>query len=149
MNRLLVAIDFSDISSKVLTTSLNLARALAGELYLIHVAEPDPIFVGHEVDPQVDREALAQRLRVEHSRLQEMAAQVESAGVKVTPLLVQGPTVEKILDEAQQLEASLIVMGTHGHGALYQTLVGSVSSGVLRKTSCPVVMVPASGQADT
>jgi nucleotide-binding universal stress UspA family protein len=146
MKCLLVAVDFSDVSQKVFDTGLRMAQALGAEVYLIHVAEPEPFFVGHEVDPQVERDTLAQQMRVDHSRLREMAEGTGPSGVAVTPLMVQGPTVQKILEEAGRLNASLIIMGTHGHGALYQTLVGSVSSGVLRKTPCPVVMVPANVQ---
>ena len=49
-------------------------------------------------------------------------------------------------DEAAQtireLEADLIIIGSHGYGALFSALLGSVSSGVVRKASCPVLVVP-------
>ena len=147
MQRILIAIDFSDISGTVLNAGMDLAQSLGAEVRLIHVAEPKPFFVDHEVDPPIDRDMLAQQFRAEHEHLREMADRVQAAGVTVTPLLVQGPTVEKILDEAGQFGASMIVMGTHGHGALYEALVGSVSSGVLRKAPCPVMMVPAGARA--
>lgn len=146
MKQLLVAIDFSDVSQKVFEVGLQMARALDAEVYLIYVEDPKPIFVGHEVDTQVERDTLALQMREHHGRLQEMAQTAGRGSVKVSPLMVQGPTVQKILEEAQRLNVSLIVMGTHGHGALYQTLAGSVSCGVLRKAPCPVVMVPANSQ---
>ncbi|MGL5938967.1 MAG: universal stress protein, partial [Waterburya sp.] len=37
----------------------------------------------------------------------------------------------------------MIVLGSHGHGAVYRTLVGSVSEGIIHKASCPVLIVPA------
>jgi nucleotide-binding universal stress UspA family protein len=57
-------------------------------------------------------------------------------------MLVPGEAVEKILQEAISLEAGWIVLGSHGHGALYNLLAGSVCQGVLSKTACPVVIVP-------
>jgi nucleotide-binding universal stress UspA family protein len=63
--------------------------------------------------------------------------------VAVTPLLVQGATIKTILQEAIKLKSDMIVIGSHGHGALYKTLVGSVSEGVIRQASCPVVVIPA------
>jgi nucleotide-binding universal stress UspA family protein len=48
-----------------------------------------------------------------------------------------------ILAQADQLQADLIVVGSHGHGATYDLLVGSISSGVIRKSKVPVLVVPA------
>jgi nucleotide-binding universal stress UspA family protein len=87
---------------------------------------------------------VARELHDEHRRLQELEKQPDLRGIKVTSLLVQGYAVEKILKEADQLGADLIVMGSHGHGALRNLLVGSVANGVLGKAKCPVLVVPQS-----
>jgi nucleotide-binding universal stress UspA family protein len=50
---------------------------------------------------------------------------------------------EEILNQADELNADLIVMGTHGHGAMYNLLVGSVTKGVLKRSTRPVLLVPA------
>jgi nucleotide-binding universal stress UspA family protein len=143
MKNLLVPVDLSASQPAVVAKAVELARALDGGLWLLHVAEPDPGFVGYDAGPQVVRDDVALRYREEHRSLQHTADELRSAGVDVTALLVQGATVETILTEAERLEADLIVMGSHGHGALYQALLGSVSSGVLSKTRRPVLIVPA------
>ena len=56
--------------------------------------------------------------------------------------MIQGPTVDTILREARRLEIELIIMATHGHGAVFDLIVGSVSHDVLRHAQVPVVMVP-------
>ncbi len=56
---------------------------------------------------------------------------------------IQGPLTEKVLHQAEEQNADLIVMGSHGHGALYHFLVGSVTAGVVRGAKCPVLVVPA------
>jgi len=61
----------------------------------------------------------------------------------VTALLVQGPTTETILGEAEKLAADLIVVGSHGHGALARAIVGSTSRSLLGKAKVPVLVVPA------
>jgi len=61
----------------------------------------------------------------------------------LTALLLQGPTVETIISEAGRLPASLIVLGSHGHGRIYDVLVGSVSEGIVRASKVPVLLVPA------
>jgi nucleotide-binding universal stress UspA family protein len=47
-----------------------------------------------------------------------------------------------VLSEAKRLHAELIVVGSHGHGLLYDALLGSVSADILRKSSLPVLVVP-------
>jgi nucleotide-binding universal stress UspA family protein len=51
--------------------------------------------------------------------------------------------VSCILERTQKHGAGLIVLGSHGHGAFYNLLVGSVAEGVLRESIVPVVVVPA------
>jgi len=51
---------------------------------------------------------------------------------------------EQILNQADALNAHLIVMGTHGHGEMYNLLVGSATKGVLKHTTRPVLLVPSS-----
>ena len=81
-------------------------------------------------------------LRKEHRYIQDQALQLEQRGIDVTPLLIQGATVATIIEQSSRLDADLIVIGSHGHGSVYKTLVGSVSEGVIRKANCPVLIVP-------
>ena len=141
---ILVPIDFSDVTDRVLEEASLAARARNAKVWLLHVAMPEPDFVGFEGGPDVVRDQVAREYREEHRRVQEYAARLAENGIDVTALLVQGPTVQTILDEADHHAAELIVMGSHGHGTLYQVIVGSVSEGVIRKTKCPVLLVPAS-----
>ena len=53
-----------------------------------------------------------------------------------------GPTAQMILDAADHLQASHLVVGSHGHGGLHHLLVGSVAEEVVRRAKVPVVLVP-------
>ncbi len=143
MQRLLVAVDFSPISETVIEHAAALARALGAELTLLHVASPDPAFVGFQAGPATVRDDRARTLRGEHRRLQESAAALREQGLAAKALLVQGPTVATILEEAERLGASTILAGSHGHGALHRALLGSVSEGIVRGAACPIYLVPA------
>lgn len=143
MKPVLAPLDFSMVSEDVIRRAMQLARALDVKLWLLHVAPPDPDFVGYEPGPQVVRDQLAERYHEEHQRLEALDARVREQGVETEALLIQGPTARKIVDEARRLEADWIVMGSHGHGALRHLLVGSVTEEVLRHAPCPVVLVPA------
>ncbi len=143
MNVLIAAVDFSCVTPNVVASAETLARAFDGcRICLLHVAPPDPDFVGYDPGPQTVRDQLAEKFRDEHRRIHEIRAELESRGLAVTALLIQGPTVNKILEEIERQQADLVVMGSHGHGALHQLLMGSVSEGVLRKSPCPVLVVP-------
>lgn len=143
MKVILAAIDFSEVTPVVVSAAETLSRAFDGcRVCLLHVAPPEPDFVGYEPGPQTVRDQLAEKFRDEHRRLHEIQKDLESKGVATTALLIQGPIAEKILEEIDRQKADLAVMGSHGHGALHQLLVGSVSEGVLRKSSCPVLVVP-------
>jgi len=150
--KLLVGVDLSESTGKVVETAGALAQALSAQVWLVHIAGPDapdlyiagyePDAVGFDMDPQTLRNSLATRYRDEHRRIQEIAERLRQSGLDVTALLVQGTTVESILEQAAKLEADMIIVGSHGQGAIYQLLVGSVSEGVLRKAECPVLVVP-------
>jgi nucleotide-binding universal stress UspA family protein len=143
VDNILAAIDFSDITPTVIDKAAEIANCFACKLWIIHIAAPDPDFVGYGTGPQCERDWKAKTLRKEHRYIQDKALELEQNGIDVTPLLVQGATVETILQEATKLKADMIVLGSHGHGAVYRTLVGSVSEGLIHKASCPVLIVPA------
>ena len=148
MKDILVPIDFSDVTDRVVERAAGLAKALAARLWLLHVAMPDPDFVGYDVGPPSARQSRATELRDEHRALQAIAERLRADGIEATSLLVQGPTVETILAEAGKVSADLIAVGSHGHGALHRALVGSVSEGLLRHADRPLLIVPARPATD-
>jgi len=141
--KLLVAIDFSPATGKILNSVKSLVCKQGSKIWLLHVAMPDPDFVGYGVGPDTEREFVAKRFKEEHKKLHEIAENLKKEGIDVTPLLVQGATVEAILEKAEELGVDAIVTGSHGRGAMFNFLVGSVSEGLLHKTKIPLVVIPA------
>ena len=140
---ILVPVDFSAISERVCDVAAEVAKAREVKVWLIHVAEPEPEFVGYDPGPDVVRHQVATELRQEHRKLKALADRISAKSVDVTPLLIQGSTVDTILEQVEHHGADLIVMATHGRGLMYQMLVGSVSEGVLHRTKVPILLVPA------
>lgn len=138
---ILVALDLSEPAERVLDAVKRVAPAGA-EIYVVHVVEPDPEFVGWKTGPGVVRDQIAEGFRRERHAVEGWAATLSAAGFDAHGLTVQGPTVETVLQEAERLEAGLIVVGSHGHGAAYDLAIGSVSAGVIRKAKVPVLVVP-------
>lgn len=143
MKNIIVPIDLSGVTSKVMDNARALAKAFDAKLWIIHVAAPEPDFVGFKTGPQYVRDHLADQLRKEHSAIQELAGDCAKQGIDAEALLVQGPTAETIVMETRRLGADAIVMGSHGHGALFRAFVGSVSQQVLHESPVPVMVVPA------
>jgi nucleotide-binding universal stress UspA family protein len=140
--KLLAALDLSSTTPSVLREARNWARRLSAQLTLLHVAEPNPDFIGYEPGPATVRESVARKFHREHQQLEAAAQELRKDGVDTTALLVQGPTAETILKEADKLSVDAIFMGTRAHGALHDLIVGSTSKGVLGKSTRPVVLVP-------
>lgn len=143
MKNILALVDFSEISAEVVTQSARLASIFRAKCWILHVAAPDPDFIGFKIGPEYIRDARAEELRSEHRRLADFQRQVSEQGVTCTALLVQGHTGQTILEEVEKLEVGLIVLGSHGHGAVYEIFAGSVAGFLLQKSPVPLYVLPA------
>jgi nucleotide-binding universal stress UspA family protein len=144
MKKLLVAVDFSRATPKVVEQAKRIALSSDAEIKIIHVVAPEPDFIGDDVGPQVIRDLKAQKYRDKHKELQKIAGELKNGGIKITPILMQGVTVDSIIKEQKRFGADLIIIGSHGHGAMYNLLMGSVVEGVIRESKIPVLVVPVS-----
>ena len=140
--KLLVAVDLSEATPIIVDKVLELCRKQPSKIWIVHNAEPPPDFIEFKVDPLAARESLAKKFHKEHCQVQEIADRLRDAGLDATALLVHGPTVKTILKEASDLDVDMIVVGAHGKSAMHELLVGSVSKGILQKSSHPVLVIP-------
>jgi len=138
----LVAIDFSQVTQRIMRVVRRVAKDPGASILLLHVAEPNPDFVGYEAGPDVVQEQVDKEYKKEHKQVRELAGELRREGYKAEDLCIPGSTVETILDEAGRIDAELIIVGSHGHGAKYDLVVGSVTEGVVRQSKRPVLVVP-------
>ena len=142
MKNILVTIDFNRNEQLLIDKAFQLAEKFNSKIWLIHIAAPDPDFVGYEVGPQYIRDFRASELRKEHKLLQEHTNALKKKGVNAEGLLVQGATIKMIMTEAKTLNVDLIIAGHHEHSFLYKAFVGSVSGKIVKKSKIPVLIVP-------
>ena len=146
MSCVIVPVDFSDNAGLVLAAAETEARFRGAGLLLLHVIEPAAEVAGFETDPEMMRLRIAQDLedekRIEAVRLREMAEAVRNRGLTCESSVKFGLPADEILAAAKEHSADMIVMGSHGHGALYHLFAGSVVTGVLKRSVCPVLVVP-------
>ncbi|PKM09441.1 MAG: hypothetical protein CVV17_00765 [Gammaproteobacteria bacterium HGW-Gammaproteobacteria-7] len=88
--KLLVAIDLSPASAKVIEVARQIAQATAAHVYVLHVAEPEPDFMGFEAGPDVVRDQVAEEFRQAHRAVQAFAESLREDGVETSALLVRG-----------------------------------------------------------
>ena len=142
MKNILVPLDLKVETGRVLERATEVAQAFGAKLWLLHVAAPDPDFVGYEPGPQYIRDVRAEALNEERTKLHRMVAELSASKIDTHPIMVMGPTVETILSEAERIQADLIVMGTHGRRGLAKAFLGSTSDDVLRANRYSVLIVP-------
>ena len=144
MKRVLALVDFTEHMTKVVEEALSQVRAFGGELFLIHVVPPAPVAVDYAPAPVVPDEFEDRR-----KQLFELRDVLASQGVKVTAEQYSGAIVDTIVSHIDPLSPDLVVMGSHGHGALYDLVIGSVTSGVVKRAGWPLLLVPGGPLAAT
>jgi nucleotide-binding universal stress UspA family protein len=142
MKNILVTIDFNANEKLLIDKAFQMAQAFNSKLWLMHVAAPNPDFIGYEAGPQSVRDSRASELRKEHQLIQEYSASLKEKGIDSVSLLEQGETIETIIEESKNLNIDLIIAGHHEHGFFYNAFVGSVSAEIIKKSKIPVLIVP-------
>ncbi|MHC4974658.1 MAG: universal stress protein [Planctomycetota bacterium] len=136
--RVLVPLDFSELSDTVLRYGVELTRP-GGTTILLHVLEPLPLHFESAFGTFVNTEGLM-RIRENAEKLLEEAKAKYPDRTFVTELK-EGKASSLVLDAAKRHGVNLIVMGTHGRGGLEHLFLGSVAARVVRRASCPVMTV--------
>lgn len=152
MKKVLVPVDFSDTQGRLIAAAENEAKIRGASLVLLHVIEPAAEVAGFETDPEMMRLKIGQDLeveqRIEGERLRESAQAVAARGLACESSVKFGLPADEIMAAAREHGAALVVMGSHGHGALYHLFTGSVVTGVLKRIDCPVLVVPLRDRAE-
>ncbi|MGI9264216.1 MAG: universal stress protein [Gammaproteobacteria bacterium] len=139
--KLLVATDFSPSSTELMRVASNLARGLAADIQLLHVAQPQADLIGE--DRKNNLAGSERSSDKQETRLMEKAIHTLKAdGLSAAGEIVAGPCADVILARADELGVDMIVVGSHGFGVVLRVLLGSVSAEILKKAHCPVVVVP-------
>ena len=140
---ILVPVDGSKTSMLAVSKAAGLAKTFGSAVTAVYVIDPYP-FTGVGADfaygqAQYTSAATAEANAALDATKQAMA----DAGVQVTTVVGEGHAVhDGILRALESTGADYIVMGSHGHGKLYDFLVGSTASGVMKKAKCGMIIVP-------
>lgn len=139
-SQILVPTDFSDESNAAKIYATMLAASFQATLHLLHVI-PDPLAMGWGVDAAYLPQLLERTERNVREQLEKVVTDDDRKTVSLRVAVETGSPVTKIVEYAANNGIELIVMGTHGRGAMERMWVGSVTQGVLQRATCPVVSV--------
>ena len=142
MTKILIAVDGSSHSAKVAKAAIRQAAACkqAPELHLIYVHLPVPT-LGGLIRP-IGHEALQRYYREEgEDALRGAKKLFDRAKLECSMHIMVGPVAESLAREAKKLKCDLIIMGTHGMGAVSGMLLGSVATKTVHLAQCPVMLI--------
>ena len=138
----LAAVDASEVAHEVLRTGANFARHVrGGELHLVHVVEdlPPPVVL---VPPPAGLGITSTEIvAAAREHIEELAAEARAQFPgRLATHIAAGSAWKQILQVAIDVQADLIVVGTHGRAGVKRLLLGSVAENIVRKASCPVLV---------
>lgn len=159
MKKILVAVDFSKSTGAVIEQTAKLAKGLGAKVWVVHVTSDQLQAAAYEYLPgcefpdgficppigniEMARELCAQEYKWEHESLLSLSEKMRRNGADCQAMLLKGDAGELILEQTENLDVDLVVMGSHGHSLLRKLLIGSVTEAVIRGALCNVLIVPA------
>jgi nucleotide-binding universal stress UspA family protein len=142
MNKILVAVDLSDLATVAIDHAATLAGTFHSHIHILHVEAYTPSYIGNEIVPPVIPIENPEETESISRDLSSMADYLLQRGIKADYELAKGPVIETIIEKAAIYNADLIIMGAHNHGFLYRAFIGSVCAGVVKNSHCPVLIIP-------
>jgi len=135
LQHILVPLDFSPDAEWVLDAATTFAKPYQSRLTLLHVLH---------IPAMSDIHAAAYVAAIEMDAHESMATyqkRMQDAGIPVAIRIIRGVPYREIVDMARDIQADLIIMGTHGRTGVPHLLLGSVAERVVRLAPCAVMVV--------
>ena len=130
--RIILAVDGSKHSFDAVDSVAKRPWPKGTEVKLVHVIEPPPVpFSGADISAEL----FVRARRVFEAALSQFK---EREDIRVSTLALEGSAKQKIIEEAEEWKADLIVVGSHGYNAFQRMLLGSVSHAVAQHAKCSV-----------
>ncbi len=135
--KLVVGYDGSDCAKAALDEAVRLAKELSGQVLVTYAFGGRKQFVGAPLTPKHTLQELGEQL------LDEAMARLAGSGVDAAPVLVDDDAWQGLRSVADQHEAAMIIVGTHGSSPITGMLLGSTSYRLVHSSATPVLIVPA------
>jgi nucleotide-binding universal stress UspA family protein len=140
--KVLIAVDDSPAAEKIATIGFQLSKQLDAEISLLSVVDTTFLLTDGVVTPK----GLAETVKAEFKKAHQLLIEKVFRDRKVWSFVEEGKPHEKILSVADDWDADLIVLGTHGRTGLARALTGSVAEKVIRHSLKPIFVIPTKDQ---
>lgn len=127
IKNIMVAVDFNDSVGELLEYAESIAKNFESKIWVVYVTKPD-----------ADPEGFAEKKQM----LQTLCDTFLDEDVEHESLLIEGSTVQKVIEEVNELAVDFLVVGTHKHGFFHNLLSESVSLELFKKVNIPMLTIP-------
>lgn len=143
LRRILLPTDFSGCANYAFPYAAAIARATHARIVCVHVVEPVVPAVGYSglADPMPMADMSEQLEDSAERELPRVTDCEELTGLEVEEVIVHGDAAAEIVRVADEQEADLIIISSHGRTGLGRMIFGSTAEAVVRHASCPVLVV--------
>jgi nucleotide-binding universal stress UspA family protein len=157
MKKVLIALDFDPSSVKVAEKGHALAKAMGAKIVLMHVLYEPVYYSSLEYSPIVGFNDYANLGALRTTTIQGLNEAAQNfldktknhlADENIQTILKEGDTADTILETAKELNADIIVLGTHSRKWLENIIMGSIAEKVLKNSTIPLFIIPTKKQDD-
>ncbi|PIE48485.1 MAG: universal stress protein UspA [Flavobacteriales bacterium] len=141
MKRILVPVDFSEQAEHAIKTASQIARLSYGKIYLLHMISLPSNQTDIEFSSKANNPAKILYLKKIHERFDEIMKADYLKGIEVQEEVRFHKTFAGIISYSRELNADLIIMGSHGATGLKEMFIGSNTEKVVRNSDVPVLVV--------
>ncbi|MFO8163652.1 MAG: universal stress protein [Thermodesulfobacteriota bacterium] len=143
---ILVPLDGSKRAEEILSHVEEMSKLYHARVIFLQVVEPSPLIWGPEGSIALYQQEIERWMQKAQSYLSALKGSFRSKGIETEQYVKSGPVVESILKLAEQEEADLIALASHGRSGLSQVFYGSVAAGVLHRIDRPILLIRSQGQ---
>jgi nucleotide-binding universal stress UspA family protein len=158
MRKIIAAVDFSAVTEKVIEKAVEFAKKFGAKLYIVHIEPPEfnetdinvssqnigsgasGLGISDTTQPALTR--FKDNGQTAKTRLDQIRKKLVDDGVEGEHILLDGNVEKGILNEARELDADMIVIGSHKHSTFYRLFFGEIGPTLVAKSPCPVLVVP-------
>lgn len=153
----LVALDYEPTAQSVAEIGYTVAFGLGAEVILMHVVADNVYYTTPEYSPVMGFTGFSSTSVMEQIGVEELKIASQDylnitrhhlGDDTIHTMVVEGDTVNGIIDAATETGAGLIVMGSHSRRGLDKMLMGNIAEDVLKKSTIPVLVIPTRGNSE-
>ncbi|WP_152270084.1 universal stress protein [Agriterribacter humi] len=151
MKKVLIALDYNSTAQKVAEQGYALAKSMNAQITLLHVISDAAYYSSDIYSPLMGYDSFTDIKFIETASVEELReaaldyldkSQQHLNDTTIQTAVKEGDFGEQILETATEINADIIVMGTHSRRGLEKILVGSVAEKVLRHSTIPLFIIP-------